>query len=142
MGSFRLIRLGEQIREEISKMILSSQIKDPRVSTFLSINRVEVSGDLGYAKVYVSSFMSGKETEKGVRGLQSAAGFIQSTIGRKLTIRQFPKLTFVADSSIKEGFEMVRKLNQLEAEEAALEASRSESQAPDGDEDSSVSGEN
>ncbi|MBR5581618.1 MAG: 30S ribosome-binding factor RbfA [Treponema sp.] len=142
MGSFRLIRLGEQIREEISKMILSSQIKDPRVSTFLSINRVEVSGDLGYAKVYVSSFMSGKETEKGVRGLQSAAGFIQSTIGRKLTIRQFPKLTFVADSSIKEGFEMVRKLNQLEAEEAALEASRSESQAPDGDEDFSASGEN
>ena len=142
MGSFRLVRLGEQIREEISKMILSGQIKDPRVSTFLSINRVDVSGDLGYAKVYVSSFMSGKETEKGVRGLQSAAGFIQSTIGRKLTIRQFPKLTFVADSSIKEGFEMVRKLNQLEAEEAALEASRSESQAPDGDEDSSVSGEN
>ena len=142
MGSFRLVRLGEQIREEISKMILSGQIKDPRVSTFLSINRVDVSGDLGYAKVYVSSFMSGKETEKGVRGLQSAAGFIQSTIGRKLTIRQFPKLTFVADSSIKEGFEMVRKLNQLEAEEAALEASRSESQAPDGDEDSSASGEN
>ena len=142
MGSFRLIRLGEQIREEISKMILSSQIKDPRVSTFLSINRVEVSGDLGYAKVYVSSFMSGKETEKGVRGLQSAAGFIQSTIGRKLTIRQFPKLTFIADSSIKEGFEMVRKLNQLEAEEAALEAARSESEAQVLDGDSSESGEN
>ena len=124
MGSFRLVRLGEQIREEISRMILSGQIKDPRVSTFLSINRVEVSGDLGYAKVYVSSFMSGKETEKGVRGLQSAAGFIQSTIGRKLTIRQFPKLTFIADSSIKEGFEMVRRLNQLEAEEAALAAAR------------------
>ena len=65
MGSFRLIRLGEQIREEISKMIMSRQIKDPRVSTFLSINRVEVSGDLGYAKVYVSSFLSKKETEKG-----------------------------------------------------------------------------
>lgn len=142
MGSFRLVRLGEQIREEISKMILSGQIKDPRVSTFLSINRVDVSGDLGYAKVYVSSFMSGKETEKGVRGLQSAAGFIQSTIGRKLTIRQFPKLTFVADSSIKEGFEMVRKLNQLEAEEAALEASRSESQSLEGDGASSTSGEN
>lgn len=124
MGSFRLVRLGEQIREEISRMILSGQIKDPRVSTFLSINRVEVSGDLGYAKVYVSSFMSGKETEKGVRGLQSAAGFIQSTIGRKLTIRQFPKLTFIADFSIKEGFEMVRRLNQLEAEEATLAAAR------------------
>lgn len=120
MSSFRLIRLGEQIREEISKLILSRQIKDPRVSTFLSVNRVEVSGDLGYAKVYVSSFMSQKETEKGVRGLQSAAGFIQSMIARKLTIRQFPKLSFIADSSIKEGFDMVQKLNQLESSERAI----------------------
>lgn len=120
MGSFRLIRLGEQIREEISKMIMSRQIKDPRVSTFLSINRVEISGDLGYAKVYVSSFLSKKETEKGVRGLQSASGFIQSSIGKRLTIRQFPKLTFIMDTSIKDGFEMVQKLNKLEAEEAAV----------------------
>ena len=118
MSSFRLLRLGEQIRDEISKMILSGQIKDPRVSTFLSINRVDVSGDLGYAKVYVSSFMNKKETEKGVRGLQSAAGFIQSSIGKKLTIRQFPKLNFIIDTSIKDGFEMVQKLTKLEIEES------------------------
>lgn len=113
MGEFRLVRLGEQIRNEISQMIMKQQIKDPRVSTFLSINRVEVSGDLGYAKVYVSSFMSDKQTEKGVQGLISAAGFIQSQLGRKLTIRQFPKLQFIVDHSIKEGFEMVRKLDSL-----------------------------
>ena len=116
---FRLIRLGEQIRDEIAQMILRKQIKDPRVSTFLSVNRVEISGDLSYAKVYVSSFMSDKETEKGVRGLQNAAGFIQSSLAKKLTIRQFPKLTFIADSSIKEGFEMVRKLNELEQSHSA-----------------------
>ena len=51
--------------------------------------------------------------------MNSAAGFIQSSIAKKLTIRQFPKLTFVADNSIKEGFEMVSKLNRLEAEENA-----------------------
>ena len=67
MGEFRLVRLGEQIRAEISKMLLSGQIKDPRVSTFLSINRVDVSADLGYAKVYVSSFMQDKSVEKGVK---------------------------------------------------------------------------
>lgn len=124
MGSFRLVRLGEQIRDEISKLILSHQIKDPRVSTFLSVNRVDVSGDLGYAKVYVSSFMSDKETKKGVKGLQHAAGFIQSSIARKLTIRQFPKLTFIADFSIKEGFDMVRKLNALELAEAQEQTER------------------
>jgi ribosome-binding factor A len=64
MGDFRLIRLGGQIRDEISKMIAKQTIKDPRVSTFLSINLVELSGDLGFAKVYVSSFMDDAQTEK------------------------------------------------------------------------------
>ena len=133
MGEFRLVRLGEQIRAEISKMLLSGQIKDPRVSSFLSINRVDVSADLGYAKVYVSSFMSDKETEKGVKGLQNAAGFIQSTIARKLTIRQFPKLTFIADFSIKEGFDMVRKLNAIEEEDAKIAAQVAANQNSDSD---------
>lgn len=121
MGEFRLDRLGEQIREEIAQMILGGRIKDPRVSTFLSINRVEVSGDLGYAKVYVSSFMSPNETKQGVRGLESAAGFIQTTLSKKLRLRQFPHLNFIFDESIKEGFDMVRKLEGLEEKEVKPE---------------------
>lgn len=126
MSEFRLEKLGEQIREEISQMILLRKIKDPRVSTFLSINRVEVAGDLGYAKVYVSSFMDDKQTEKGVKGLGSAAGFIQTTLSKKLSLRQFPKLSFVMDKSIQEGFEMVKKLEELERAEKEIHASRTE----------------
>ena len=129
MSEFRLTRLGEQVREEISQMILRQQIKDPRVSTFLSINRVEITSDLSYGKVYVSSFMSHKETLKGVKGLESAAGFIQTKLSKKLRLRQFPKLTFIMDSSIEEGFEMVRKLKEQEesrVEETEEETSESE----------------
>jgi ribosome-binding factor A len=114
MGEYRLDRLGEQIREEISALILSGKIKDPRVSTFLSINRVEVSGDLGFAKVYVSSFMDTHETKQGVRGLENAAGFIQSVLSKKLRLRQFPHLAFIFDESIREGFEMVKKIDGLD----------------------------
>ncbi|MDE7227374.1 MAG: 30S ribosome-binding factor RbfA [Treponemataceae bacterium] len=116
MGEYRLIRLGEQLRDEISQLILRQRIKDPRVSTFLNVNRVEVAGDLKYAKVYVSSFLSEAQVKKGVEGLNSAAGFIQSTIAKKLTIRQFPRLTFVADTGMKAGFDMVNRLNRLAAE--------------------------
>ena len=118
MGEFRMLKLGEQIREEISKLIMLQKIKDPRVSTFLSINRVEVARDLAYAKVYVSSFLNESQVRKGVEGLNSAAGFIQSSIAKKLTIRQFPKLTFIVDTSIKEGFDLVQKLNRLEEAES------------------------
>ncbi len=122
MGEYRLVRLGEQLRDEISQLILRQRIKDPRVSTFLNVNRVEVAGDLKYAKVYVSSFLSEAQVKKGVEGLNSAAGFIQSTIAKKLTIRQFPRLTFVADTGMKAGFDMVNRLNRLAAESDAADA--------------------
>ncbi|HBB15020.1 MAG: 30S ribosome-binding factor RbfA [Treponema sp.] len=136
MGQYRLVRLGEQLKSEISNMIIRHEIKDPRVNEFLTIHRVDVAGDLAYAKVYVSSFMDENSVKRGVQGLQSAAGFIQSSIAKKLTIYKFPKLTFIADSSIKDGYEMVQKLNALEKEEAALAPeSPAESSAQSSDEE-------
>ncbi|MBQ2355205.1 MAG: 30S ribosome-binding factor RbfA [Treponema sp.] len=136
MGQYRLVRLGEQLKSEISNMIIRHEIKDPRVNEFLTIHRVDVAGDLAYAKVYVSSFMDENTVKRGVQGLQSAAGFIQSSIAKKLTIYKFPKLTFIADSSIKDGYEMVQKLNALEKEEAALAPeSPAESSAQSSDEE-------
>lgn len=128
MDEFRLAKLGEQIRGEIALLISTQKIKDPRVSTFLTINRVEVAADLAYAKVYVSSFLPEGQILKGVAGLNSAAGFIQSSIAKKLTIRKFPKLSFIADSSVKEGFEMVNKLNRLEAEENEIRRQQTDGQ--------------
>lgn len=117
MGQYRMQKLNGQLRDEISKLLLHGDIKDPRVSTFLSINRVEITTDLSYAKVFVSSFLSDAQLEKGVAGLNSAAGFIQSSIAKKLRIRQFPKLTFVVDYGMKQGFAMIKKLNELEKAE-------------------------
>ena len=136
MGQYRLVRLGEQLKSEISNMIIRHEIKDPRVNEFLTIHRVDVAGDLAYAKVYVSSFMDENSVKRGVQGLQSAAGFIQSSIAKKLTIYKFPKLTFIADSSIKDGYEMVQTLNALEKEEAALASeSPAENSAQSSDEE-------
>ncbi len=128
MGQYRLVRLGEQLREEIASMIMKHEVKDPRVNEFLSINRVEVAGDLAYAKVFVSSFMDDASVKRGVEGLQSAAGFIQSKVAHKLSIYKFPKLSFVADFSMKEGYDMVQKLNALESDRADVSDEQEEQQ--------------
>ena len=86
------------------------------MSNFLSINRVEVTNDLSYAKVYISTFLTDNQLYKGVDGLNAAAGFIQREIAKKLRIRQFPKLQFIVDVGMKEGFKMVQKLNELSKE--------------------------
>lgn len=126
MGQYRIERLNVLLRDEISKLISRGEVKDPRVSTFLSINRVEVTNDLSYAKIYVSSFLSDGQVERGVEGLNSAAGFLQSSIAKKMRIHKFPKFTFFVDSGMKTGFHMVQKLNALEEESKAWAESHPE----------------
>jgi ribosome-binding factor A len=109
----RTERLGALIQELISALILESRIKDPRISPFVSITRVNVSGDLSYADVYVSNIRETASLERNAQGLQSAAGFIQAQLGASLQIRKIPRLRFHVDTSIREAFDIVQKIEQL-----------------------------
>jgi len=101
------------MQEKISALVLEGKIKDPRVSTFISITRVNVSRDLSYADVYVSDIREKANLQRSADGLQSAAGFIQSHLGAALRIRKIPRLRFHADTSIRDGFELVQKIDEL-----------------------------
>jgi ribosome-binding factor A len=127
MAEYRSERVGHLIRQIISALILEGRIKDPRVSAFLSITRVRVSRDLSCADVYVSNIRAGARIERGVEGLQSAAGFIQARLGETMRIRKIPHLRFHADTSIREGFDMVRKIESLAAARAGEGAEERES---------------
>ena len=116
MGEFRTERVGQLIQEKIGALIVEGKIKDPRVNSFLSVTRVQVSRDFSWADVYVSTFRPEANLARGVEGLQSAAGFIQSQLAREMRIRQTPRLRFHEDLSIREGFEMVKKLEDLNSQ--------------------------
>ena len=113
MGDIRTERVARLIQEKIGALIIEGKIKDPRVNSFLSVSRVKVSGDLSWAEVYVSTFKPETNLAHGVEGLQSAAGFIQSCLAKEMRIRSTPRLRFHEDPSIREGFEMIRKINDL-----------------------------
>jgi len=105
-------RLGQTIQGKIGSLILEGKIKDNRVNTFLSITKVNVSKDLSYADVYVSD-IRGEIKDKEIQGLQSAAGFIQSQLALTMHIRKIPKLRFHADTSIGDGFNLIKKIEKL-----------------------------
>lgn len=132
MDDIRLRRVEEQLRDLISGLILGEEIKDPRVGPFVSVTRVEAARDLSYAKVFVSTFsyapseaLTGAAGSAGsadpeaarlalaVAGLANAAGFIQSRLAKLMKTRLTPKLSFVADRGIKEGFELNERMKGL-----------------------------
>jgi len=112
MPQFRTVRLGQAIQEKIGSLILDQKIKDGRVTSFLSITKVDVSKDLSFADVYVSDIRGGK-IEKGVEGLQSAAGFIQAQLGSVMHIRKTPRLRFHTDTSIGDSFDLIKKIEEV-----------------------------
>ena len=113
MGEFRTERVGRLIQEIIGALIVEGKVKDHRVNPFLSISRVSVSRDLAWAEIYVSTFKPEVSLARGVEGLQSAAGFIQAQLASVMRIRKTPRLRFHGDMSIKEGFEMIKKIDEL-----------------------------
>lgn len=113
MGEFRLQRIERLLQEQISSMILTDEVKDPRVSSFVSVTKVEVSKDLVHAKVFVSSFESIGKLKGAVAALNHAAGFIQGRLSRRLKLRVTPKLRFVPDVSIRDGVEISHKIEEI-----------------------------
>jgi ribosome-binding factor A len=113
MPEYRTERVERLIQEKIGAFILEGKIKDPRVSPFLSVTRVSVSRDFAWAEVYVSHIRGEGNISRGVQGLQSAAGFIQTYLAGCMRIRKTPRLRFHEDLSIREGFDLVKKIEGL-----------------------------
>ena len=110
--SYRMDRVTEDLRREI--MAILRELKDPRVSgSFLSVVRVEVTNDMSYCTVYVSSLKGLKDAETGVSGLRSAGGYMRGELGKRLHIRHVPELIFKATDSIEYAANIQKILNDL-----------------------------
>ena len=74
---------------------------------------VDTTGDLRYARVYIS--VLDKRQEKDVlKGLKSASGFLRRELGHSLQLRYTPELQFVADDSIQYGAHILEVLRDPE----------------------------
>ena len=113
MASHRMDRVSEDIRREI--MAIMRMVKDPRVTEcFLSVVRVEVTNDLSYCTVYVSTIEGIEKTKEAVKGLKSASGYIRRELGLALKLRHTPQLIFNATDSIEYSANINKMLSDLE----------------------------
>ena len=112
MAGYRINRITSDIKLCLSELM--RVVKDPRVSKLLSIVKVDVSGDLSYATVYVSAIEGYELTVASVKALKGAAGYLRRELGARLSLRKVPELRFVADDSIEQSANISRILESLE----------------------------
>lgn len=98
MVRFRRERLGDQIRVELSDLILRD-VRDPRVG-FVTVTEVRMSGDLQHARVYVSILGDEEQTRESFAALERAGGFLRAQVGRRIKLRRVPELRFALDETL------------------------------------------
>ncbi|MDR1962986.1 MAG: 30S ribosome-binding factor RbfA [Planctomycetaceae bacterium] len=115
--SRRTLKAAEAIRQIVSMAILT-EIQDPRVSD-VTVVRVEVSGDMQTAKVYVS--VMGDDTKQNLcmKGLKSCAGFLQSKVAQRIDTRYTPHLDFILDQGVKKQLLVSKILSEVLPKESS-----------------------
>ena len=112
MPGYRIDRVNDDIQAALSTLLRS--VKDPRVQQgLISVTHVETTGDLKYAKVYLS--VLGLENAKEFkRGLKSASGWLRRELGGRLSLRNTPELIFELDNSLEYGAHINELLSRME----------------------------
>lgn len=109
--SRRQCKIEEQVKRILGD-ILRGGVNDPRIG-FVSVVRVETTGDLKNARVYVSIMGEDEEVQKSLEGLLSARSYFQRELGRRMSSRYTPVISFVLDESIEYSERIDRILSEL-----------------------------
>ena len=102
----RTQRVADYLQRELAALI-QHEVRDPRVG-MVSVTGVDVSRDLGHAKVYytVMGSDSREDAKESTEVLNKAAGFLRSQLSRGSNMRSVPQLRFYFDSSVGHGREL------------------------------------
>ena len=102
----RTQRVADYLQRELAALI-QHEVRDPRVG-MVSITGVNVSRDLGHARIYYTSMGSDSTDDASdtTEALNRAAGFLRSQLSRDSSMRSVPQLRFYFDTSVGQGRHM------------------------------------
>lgn len=112
----RTDRLNSLLQEVIAEVIMR-EIRNPKISTLITVKKVEITKDLHHAKVYISMLGSDLEKKETLKALKSAAGYISVQAAKKVVMRYFPSLTFHMDDTLEDEIRIHTLLEKIHEEQ-------------------------
>jgi ribosome-binding factor A len=112
MASLRLLRVRELLKREIGEAVRREfHVSD---AGLITVNDVNVAGDLKSAVVFVSIFGSVEQQKRGFELLTEHRARIQNLVARSIVLKYTPALKFVLDDSIVRGNRVLQIIEELE----------------------------
>jgi len=110
--SLRLQRVRELLKREIGETIRREFHVDE--AGLITVNEVDVSGDLKSATVFISILGSADQQKRGFALLTEHRIRIQGMVGRSIVLKFTPALRFVMDDSVIRGNRVLQIIEDLE----------------------------
>lgn len=96
----RILKINSLLKEVITEVI-QKELQHAGLPEFTTITSVDTSGDLQYAKVYISVLTTSDEkTQDALKILNHNAKHITFKSTRMVSLRYFPELTFIHDKGM------------------------------------------
>ena len=112
MNEIKRKKLEKDIIRTLSLLIVGGKVKDPRVS-MVSMHRAEIADDLSEVKIFITAYTDNNGRRKLIKGLNSAAPFMTSVLGKNLRMRRTPRLKFIWDNNYVKAMEVNELIDRL-----------------------------
>lgn len=116
--SQRQLRVGEQLRHILAETLQRGHFQDEalfRLAANITVSEVRISPDLKHATAYVMT-LGGMGLDEILPALNDEAFAFQKEIGRKLQMRNTPRIRFVKDESFEKANRIESILSNLKKE--------------------------
>ena len=112
MSNLRHERVRELLKREIGEAIRREFHVNE--AGLISVNDVDVAGDLKSAIVFISIFGNPAQQKRGLQLLTDNRTRIQGLVARSVVLKYTPTLKFVFDDSIVRGNRVLQIIDELE----------------------------
>ena len=112
MSSHRLLRVRELLKREIGEAI-RREIPVEQAG-LITVNDVEVSGDLRNASVFIGILGNSEQQRTGLALLRHNRLRLQDLIAKGVVLKYTPRLRFVVDESVARGNRVLEIIAELE----------------------------
>jgi ribosome-binding factor A len=112
MSSHRIERVRELLKREIGAVIRREL--PVQEAGLVSVNDVDLAGDLRSAMVFISILGSADQQKRGLVMLEENRGRIQNLVARAVVLKYFPTFKFVFDDSVIRGNRVLQIIDEIE----------------------------
>ena len=109
----RIEKVSSLLKKEISLILMNDLNDNLILENFVSVTKIELSGDLQHSKVFISTSAEEEIKKLILKSLNSAKNRIRFLLGQRVQMRRIPDLVFKMDRVLDQGLAVLKVLDKL-----------------------------